>query len=35
LYVDDLLNLIENINFVNNVKTFLNNEFEMTDLGKI
>ncbi len=35
LYVDDLLILSESINSINNVKTFLNNEFEMTDLGEI
>ncbi len=35
LYVDDLLILSEDINYINNVKTFLNNEFDMTNFGEI
>jgi hypothetical protein len=35
LYIDDLFILSEGINSINNVKTFLNSEFEMIDLGEI
>jgi hypothetical protein len=35
LYVDDLFILSEIINSINNVKTFVIDEFEMTNLGEI
>jgi hypothetical protein len=33
LYVDDLLIFSKTINSINNIKTYLHDEFEMIDLG--